>query len=94
MGARLFVPYGSERTDTAGVCGDTDNGFGLLWNYNELGDGPHMVTLYVDGVLTTQVDFTVRTLGTPLLSGNYIEWCPTFLEPRGRVADGVGIFQT
>lgn len=46
-GARLFVPYGSERLDTAytkdgtEICGDTDNGFGLLWNYNELGDGRH-----------------------------------------------------
>lgn len=28
-GPRLFVPYGSERVDTAGVCGDTANGFGL-----------------------------------------------------------------
>ena len=68
-GARLFVPYGSDRTDTAGVCGDADNGFGLLWNYNELGDGPHTVTLYVDGVLTTQVNFSVATLGTNFLHG-------------------------
>ena len=68
-GPRLFVPYGSERTDTAGVCGDTDNGFGLLWNYNELGDGPHIATLYVDGILTTQVNFSVRTLGTNFLRG-------------------------
>ena len=68
-GARLFMPYGSERTDTDRVCGDTDNGFGLLWNYNELGDGPHTVTLYVDGILTTQVNFNVRTLGTNFLRG-------------------------
>ena len=68
-GPRLFVPYGSERTDTAGVCDDTDNGFGLLWNYNELGNGPHTVTLYIDGVLTTQVGFNVRTLGTKFLQG-------------------------
>ena len=68
-GARLFVPYGSERTDTAGVCGDTDNGFGLLWNYNELDDGPHTVTLYIDGVVQTQVSFNVVTLGTNFLTG-------------------------
>ena len=66
---RLFVPYGSERSDTAGVCGDTDNGFGLLWNYNELGDGPHTMTLYVDGVIVTQVTFNVQTLGTNFLRG-------------------------
>ena len=68
-GARLFVPYGSERPDTAGVCGDTDNGFGLLWNYNELGDGPHTVTLYIDGMVATQVNFSVVTLGTNFLRG-------------------------
>lgn len=68
-GPRTFVPYGSERTDTAGVCGDTDNGFGLLWNYNELGDGPHTITLYADGIVQTQVNFNVQTLGTNFLRG-------------------------
>lgn len=68
-GERLFVPYGSERPDTAGVCGDTDNGFGLLINYNELGDGLHTVTLYIDGAVATQVPFNVQTLGTAWLPG-------------------------
>lgn len=68
-GARLFVPYGSERVDTTGVCGDTDNGFGLLWNYNELGDGPHTVALYADDILQTQVNFNVVTLGANFLRG-------------------------
>ena len=68
-GPRQFVPYGSERPDTAGVCGDTDNGFGLLTNYNELGDGPHTVALYIDGMVATQVNFNVVTLGTNFLRG-------------------------
>ena len=68
-GSRLFVPYGSERTDTQGVCGDTDNGFGLLINYNNLGDGPHTATLYADGMVATQVNFNVKTLGTDFLRG-------------------------
>ena len=68
-GPRQFVPYGSERTDTAGVCGDTDNGFGLLINYNELGDGPHTATLYADGMVVTLVSFNVQTLGTNFLRG-------------------------
>ena len=74
-GARLFVPYGSERTDTAyapdgtEICGDTDNGFGLLWNYSEMSDGPHTVTLYIDGIVHTQVSFNVVTLGTNFLRG-------------------------
>ena len=29
--------YGTERLDTVPVCGDTDNGFGLLFNWNNLG---------------------------------------------------------
>ena len=39
---------GTERGDTAGVCGDTDNGFGLLWNWNILGDGWHTVRAFAD----------------------------------------------
>ncbi len=74
-GPRLFVPYGSERPDTAytedgeKICGDTDNGFGLLWNYNELGAGPHTVALYVDNVLQTQVSFNVVVPETSFLRG-------------------------
>ena len=66
---RQVVPYGSERLDTVGVCGDTDNGFGLLINYNELGDGPHTVALYADGLLVTEVPFHVQTLGENFLRG-------------------------
>ena len=29
--------YGTERLDTQEVCEDTDNGFGLLFNWNLLG---------------------------------------------------------
>ena len=29
--------YGTERADTQGACGDSDNGFGLLFNWNLLG---------------------------------------------------------
>ena len=69
QGERQFMPYGSERVDTLSVCDDTDNGFGLLINYNNLGDGPHTVTLYADGEVATQVQFNVRTLGTDFLRG-------------------------
>ena len=68
-GPRVFVPYGSDREDTRGVCGNADNGFGLLFNYNELGDGPHTITLYADGRAATQVNFSVQTLGTNFLQG-------------------------
>ena len=43
---RYEAAYGTERADTAvqrkdgtPLCGDTDNGFGLLFNWNLLGEG-------------------------------------------------------
>ena len=35
--------------DTLGRCGDTDNGFSLLWNWNNLGAGTHTVRALLDG---------------------------------------------
>ena len=55
--------YGTERLDTAGVCGDTDNGFGLLFNWNLLRDGEHTVVAFVDGVELGRAAVTVTTLG-------------------------------
>ena len=55
--------YGTERLDTAGVCGDTDNGFGLLFNWNLLGEGVHTVIALVDGVELDRAAVTVTTLG-------------------------------
>ena len=61
--------YGTERLDTAGVCGDTDNGFGLLFNWNLLGDGEHEVVAVVDGVELDRATVTVTTLGAEFLRG-------------------------
>ena len=55
--------YGTERLDTEGVCGDTDNGFGLLFNWNRLGDGQHTVRALADGEAFAHSTFTVTTLG-------------------------------
>ena len=46
----VAAAYGTERADTAGVCGDTDNGFGVLVNWNLLDDGDHAVRVLVNGV--------------------------------------------
>ncbi len=46
----LAAAYGTARADTAGVCGDTDNGFGVLVNWNLLDDGDHAVRVLVNGV--------------------------------------------
>ena len=55
--------YGTERTDTEPYCEDTNNGFGLLWNWNRLGDGPHTVRVVVDGIEFATPTVTVTTLG-------------------------------
>ena len=48
----LPAPYGSPRGDTASTCGaaNTSSGFGLLFNFNTLGSGPHTAQLFVNGV--------------------------------------------
>ena len=66
-GPPVLAAYGTSRADTAGVCGDTDNGFGLLFNWNLLGDGEHTVVTLVDGVELARTTVTVTTLGTEFL---------------------------
>lgn len=53
--------------DTQEVCGDTDNGFGLLFNWALLGDGEHTVVALASGVEIGRATFTVTTLGEEFL---------------------------
>lgn len=55
--------YGTIRTDTQGVCGDTNNGWSFLWNWNKLGDGQHTVKAFDNGVQFGSATITVKTLG-------------------------------
>ncbi len=61
--------YGTLRPDTERVCGDTDNGFGLLWNWNTLGDGRHTVRALADGEEFAWSTVTVTTLGEEFVRG-------------------------
>lgn len=61
--------YGTSRGDTVGVCGDANNGFGALLNWNLLGDGTHTITAFADGVEFGSAVFDVATLGVPFLTG-------------------------
>ena len=60
---------GTERADTADQCGDTDNGFGLLFNWNLLGDGQHTVRAYTDGEAFAHSTVTVTTLAGEFARG-------------------------
>ena len=83
--------YRTTREDTAYtpegevLCGDTDNGFGLLYNWNRLDDGVHTVSAWADGVEFGRATFTVTTLGKDFrddVSGEFIvEGFPTAGDP-------------
>ncbi|MCY4385834.1 MAG: VCBS repeat-containing protein, partial [Desulfurellaceae bacterium] len=64
--------------DTQSVCNDSDNGFGLLFNWNLLGDGTHTVHARADGEVFGRATFTVTTLGQEFLTG---------VEKRARLKD-------
>ena len=68
-GDPIVVPYGSERNDTITACGDADNGFVLLINYNVLGPGVHEAVAFDDGVEFARVTFVVVTSGVEFLTG-------------------------
>ncbi|MCP5419572.1 MAG: hypothetical protein H6969_03620 [Gammaproteobacteria bacterium] len=63
------VGYGTHRGDTVDVCSDADNGFGFTVNWNNYGDGPHILRAYADGEQFAEVNFTVTTLGEDYLRG-------------------------
>ena len=66
-GERRLTGYGTQRGDTAAVCGDTSNGFGYTLNWNALGDGPHTLRAFADGVEFASVNFNITTLGEEFL---------------------------
>ena len=61
--------YPTTRPDTQGVCGDTDNGFSLLWNWNNLGPGWHSVRALLDGVEFAKATVQVTIFGEPFQRG-------------------------
>jgi hypothetical protein len=67
--ATFQAAYGTSREDTRSVCSDANNGFGLLINWNLLGDGVHTMGALADGAQFGSATFTVTTLGTEFLGG-------------------------
>ena len=66
---RHVASYGTGRGDTQDVCGDTNNGFGLLFNWNLLGDGAHTIVAYADDAEFGRATVTVTTLGAEFVQG-------------------------
>ena len=70
-GPPLPLVYGSERKDVldAGACDHAEVGFVAIWNWANLGDGPHTAVVYDDGVEFARSTFTVTTLGEAFVEG-------------------------
>ena len=60
---QYLAEYGMERLDTRDTCGDADNGFVLLFNWNLLGAGEHRVTALADGMELGRALVRVTTVG-------------------------------
>ncbi len=68
-GTPVQAAYGTPRADTQGRCGDSNNGFGLLVNWNNLGDGEHTIRALADGVEFANTTVQVTTFGVEVLRG-------------------------
>ena len=68
-GPLMATAHGTDRPDTVGACGDANNGFGLTYNWNRIGDGVHNLRAFADGVEFANVNFAVTTLGSEFLTG-------------------------
>ena len=68
-GVVFQAAYGTSRADTFGACGDTNNGFGLLVNWNLFGNGVHTLRALADGDEFANASFVVTTLGAEFLTG-------------------------
>ena len=75
FGFVLEAPYGTDREDSLEACGDQENGFGVVFNWNHLGDGKHTVRALADGVEFGSATFSVTTFGVEFLTdaqGEYL----------------------
>ncbi len=83
-GTDIFeAAYGTDRADTAEICDDSNTGFGLRLNWNDLGDGEHTVRALADGEEFGRATFTVTTLGEAFLTGaSGVYDLPDFPEPN------------
>ena len=68
-GTPVQAAYGTPREDTRHVCGDNNNGFSLLVNWNNLGAGTHTVRALIDGVEFANTTVQVTTFGEKFLRG-------------------------
>jgi hypothetical protein len=67
--APFELAYGTRRTDTREVCGDSNNGYGGVFAWGLLGAGQHTMRTYIDDSLVDTVSFEVAGLEQPFVTG-------------------------
>ncbi|HNG55607.1 MAG TPA: hypothetical protein PLR85_19665, partial [Nitrospira sp.] len=61
---------GTRLLGTQSVCGRTDTGYSILYNFNNLSNGLHVITVSADGIpLDSHTVWTVQSGGKPWLTG-------------------------
>lgn len=61
---------GTDRGDTQGLCGRSDTGFSLLFNFNLLEPGKHNLSMFADGqLLETRSFISTRSAGQEFAQG-------------------------
>ncbi len=83
---RIFLDtvYGTGREDTRPPCGDANNGFNVLVNWNELTEGVHTVALCVNNSCGANISVAVTSYGSQFLrglDGSAVAACTNKLSP-------------
>lgn len=78
---------GTQLLGTQDVCGRTDTGFSLLYNFNNLTNGQHTFTVYADGVFfDSHTATTFQSGGMPWLSGKSASYTLPNFPQAGQTA--------
>lgn len=68
-GERIKVAYGTGRNDTLEVCGDTNNGYGLVVNWASMSEGVHQMQTYINNQKISDIEFSVVNIGEEFSRG-------------------------
>lgn len=78
---------GTGRGDTASICGRSNTGYSLLFNYNDLTPGSHSISVYADGQLLETRQFnTVQSGGAAFVTGLVSRWTLAGFPSSGKTA--------
>lgn len=79
---RYAMATQTDRPDTLSACGDANNGFVTLFNFNRLGEGTHTARLLVDGKPHGDpIEFKVTTFGEEFMRGASGQYEVAFPDP-------------